>query len=302
MTEGGNAAAAGYWRALANNSLQITRPAAYCARIDDLNSSWNAAVIRNAVDLTERWAALTGEPLKETRQRVRVLRAAGLLPDARIDRDPLTDLQVARFIIASLASGTQDGSADAARTYGALPPHEWENQWQPTTPLSGMNLGDALAELVRHAREGTRWELMEAEFNRTRPIAVLRFHGHNLVESEKANLAYAHDRPGETTPPVAIITRFYGRLLRALVRGPADESWPGSPRPTSAGGPGNSPEGHNPMQQLITKRETADLMRISERGLDRLIADGNGPPVTRIGARVLFRPDQLEAWIKSRQQ
>jgi excisionase family DNA binding protein len=52
--------------------------------------------------------------------------------------------------------------------------------------------------------------------------------------------------------------------------------------------------------QLLSRPEVAKLLRMSTKTLDRLVAAGEGPPVTRIGGRVLFRQDQLDAWIKAR--
>jgi excisionase family DNA binding protein len=51
--------------------------------------------------------------------------------------------------------------------------------------------------------------------------------------------------------------------------------------------------------ELYTKREVAMRVRISERTLDRLIAKGTGPAITRIGSRVLFRADLLARWIEA---
>jgi uncharacterized membrane protein len=48
---------------------------------------------------------------------------------------------------------------------------------------------------------------------------------------------------------------------------------------------------------LLTKREAASRARISERTLERILANGSGPAVTRIAGRVLIREDYLTAWI-----
>ena len=49
---------------------------------------------------------------------------------------------------------------------------------------------------------------------------------------------------------------------------------------------------------LLTKREAAARLRVSERTLDRALASGTGPTVTRIGSRVMIREDHLDAWIE----
>ena len=49
---------------------------------------------------------------------------------------------------------------------------------------------------------------------------------------------------------------------------------------------------------LLTIDECAARLRISVRTLQRLIADGRGPVLTRIGGKVFVRVDQLTGWIE----
>jgi hypothetical protein len=51
---------------------------------------------------------------------------------------------------------------------------------------------------------------------------------------------------------------------------------------------------------LLTQREAAIALRLSERTLERSRVTGAGPPFVKAGRRVLYRPDDLEAWITSR--
>ncbi len=51
------------------------------------------------------------------------------------------------------------------------------------------------------------------------------------------------------------------------------------------------------MSELLTKREAATRARITERTLDRHIAAGSGPVLTRIGRRVLISVDHMSGWI-----
>ncbi len=176
----------------------------------DFTSGQNT-VMRNAVELTERWSQLTGEPLKETRQRVRVLRLSGLLPDARIERDPLNDEQVAKFILASLASETQAGAPDAAQNYTELLP-----AGSPSPELfAGKTLLDAVVELIRQARHSGPWMLMELRTTSTIPEAELV-----LLDPEGAltHLHYA-GQPLPAQPPIKVTRTLAGRVLSALVRG-----------------------------------------------------------------------------------
>ncbi len=49
---------------------------------------------------------------------------------------------------------------------------------------------------------------------------------------------------------------------------------------------------------MLTRFEAATKARISVRYLRKQIANGVGPAVTKIGARVLIRSDELQAWLK----
>jgi excisionase family DNA binding protein len=49
---------------------------------------------------------------------------------------------------------------------------------------------------------------------------------------------------------------------------------------------------------LLTKREAAARLRVSERTLHRWLIDGEGPIVTRLGCRVMIREDHLAHWIE----
>lgn len=51
---------------------------------------------------------------------------------------------------------------------------------------------------------------------------------------------------------------------------------------------------------LLTKKEAAKRLRVSEKTLDRLRRKGISPPVVKIGSRVMYREDQLDNWIDGR--
>lgn len=56
-----------------------------------------------------------------------------------------------------------------------------------------------------------------------------------------------------------------------------------------------------PLPAILTRREAADLARISVRTLDRLGEDGRGPRRTALSARrVGFERRILEEWLTSR--
>ena len=54
------------------------------------------------------------------------------------------------------------------------------------------------------------------------------------------------------------------------------------------------------MQALLTQREAARALRLSERTLERLRVTGCGPRFIRAGRAVRYREGDLEAWVASR--
>ena len=54
------------------------------------------------------------------------------------------------------------------------------------------------------------------------------------------------------------------------------------------------------MLALLTQREAAELLRLSERTLERLRVSGIGPKFLRIRHSVRYRPEDLREWLASR--
>ena len=54
------------------------------------------------------------------------------------------------------------------------------------------------------------------------------------------------------------------------------------------------------MVRLLTQSETAKLLRLSERTLERLRLQGGGPLYVKAGRAVRYRETDLEAWIDAR--
>jgi excisionase family DNA binding protein len=50
---------------------------------------------------------------------------------------------------------------------------------------------------------------------------------------------------------------------------------------------------------LLTQSETAELLRLSERTLERWRVVGGGPVFCKLGKRVLYRQADLDEWIAS---
>jgi hypothetical protein len=51
------------------------------------------------------------------------------------------------------------------------------------------------------------------------------------------------------------------------------------------------------MESLVSIRQAAAVLGISVRRLDQMRAGGDGPLFVTIGARILYRPSDLEAFI-----
>jgi excisionase family DNA binding protein len=54
------------------------------------------------------------------------------------------------------------------------------------------------------------------------------------------------------------------------------------------------------MLRLLTQREAAGVLRLSQRTLERLRVAGGGPVYVKAGRLVRYREADLEAWINSR--
>jgi predicted DNA-binding transcriptional regulator AlpA len=54
------------------------------------------------------------------------------------------------------------------------------------------------------------------------------------------------------------------------------------------------------MDRLLAQAECAELLRLSERTLERCRVTGTGPKFLRIRHSVRYRPSDVEAWLASR--
>jgi hypothetical protein len=51
---------------------------------------------------------------------------------------------------------------------------------------------------------------------------------------------------------------------------------------------------------LLTQRDAANMLRLSQRTLERWRVSGDGPCFVKAGRRVAYRPADLDAWIAAR--
>lgn len=54
------------------------------------------------------------------------------------------------------------------------------------------------------------------------------------------------------------------------------------------------------MLRLLTQAEAAELLRLSERTLERYRVSGGGPSYAKLGKRVLYSETALLEWVASR--
>lgn len=52
----------------------------------------------------------------------------------------------------------------------------------------------------------------------------------------------------------------------------------------------------------LTLEDVADILRVSRRHMAYIMARGDGPPVLRLGRRVVVRPEALAAWVIEREE
>ena len=50
-------------------------------------------------------------------------------------------------------------------------------------------------------------------------------------------------------------------------------------------------------KQLLTQQRLSDLIDVSERTLERWRVEGSGPVFCRAGRKILYRPDDVDAWL-----
>lgn len=59
---------------------------------------------------------------------------------------------------------------------------------------------------------------------------------------------------------------------------------------------------HGQQQQFLTERETADLLRVSARTLQRWRLTGDGPPFCAFGGRRLYARGDVMSWAKTQRR
>jgi hypothetical protein len=55
------------------------------------------------------------------------------------------------------------------------------------------------------------------------------------------------------------------------------------------------------LTDFLTQKKAAAELKICERTLDRWRRLGEGPPITKLGRRVLYRRSSLQAWLRTRE-
>jgi hypothetical protein len=57
----------------------------------------------------------------------------------------------------------------------------------------------------------------------------------------------------------------------------------------------------NLLDDFLTQNEAAAELKICERTLDRWRRLRDGPPITKLGRRILYRRSSLQAWLCARE-
>lgn len=58
----------------------------------------------------------------------------------------------------------------------------------------------------------------------------------------------------------------------------------------------------NLLADFLTQEEAAAELKVCKRTLDRWRMLGEGPPITRLGRRILYRRSSSQAWLRARER
>ena len=58
----------------------------------------------------------------------------------------------------------------------------------------------------------------------------------------------------------------------------------------------------NLLDDFLTQEEAAAELKVCDRTLDRWRRLDEGPPITRLGRRILYRRSSLHAWLRARER
>lgn len=59
---------------------------------------------------------------------------------------------------------------------------------------------------------------------------------------------------------------------------------------------------HHRQVELLTSKEFATMIQISENAAAKMRMEGTGPVFIKIGRRVMYHPDDISAWIDANRQ
>ena len=58
----------------------------------------------------------------------------------------------------------------------------------------------------------------------------------------------------------------------------------------------------NLLDDFLTQEEAAAELKVCDRTLDRWRRLDEGPPITRLGRRILYRRSSLQTWLRARER
>jgi predicted DNA-binding transcriptional regulator AlpA len=103
-----------------------------------------------------------------------------------------------------------------------------------------------------------------------------------------------------------MIANIFGRVLRAykmsmvLVTGTRKSEEAERAKPPLDSTRSRAPKIDSDFEQLLTPKETAQFLRVSESWLAKARMHGDGPPFVKFGRAVRYRETDLVRWLKSR--
>lgn len=165
------------------------------------------------VAMARRWNDLTLSVEEETKERIRLLRRAGMLPDGRLMRSqPMGDKLTSHFIIAMMCSERHDKAPEALARYASL------TCVNSDTPFAGVTLSQFMADALARSRSMSNpFQIVYCTFNLCRPIVEVLIVDTRLTKDISNVLVFGNLT--EHSSPIERVNRLSGRVIEGIGRG-----------------------------------------------------------------------------------
>jgi Helix-turn-helix domain len=91
-----------------------------------------------------------------------------------------------------------------------------------------------------------------------------------------------------------------GRALDPAPTAPPTTAVSSSEHRGAPGLAGTKPAATPARERFHSRRSAADFLDLSERTLERIAVEGDGPPFATVGRRVIYAESDLVAWMRAR--